>query len=84
MKRRDPGWMNQAKPLAPTIRRRIVANESPESVLAMYFEIQSYSSGLALSKQTVQRHREICFGGVHFHGVEEILGAALARLYEII
>lgn len=78
IKRRDPEWTSQNKPLADTIHQ-IAANESPESVLLGHFEIQSYAGALALPKEKVQRQRSKYFQDIHFRTVDEILETAAAK-----
>lgn len=75
VKRWDPQWTSQNKPLADSIRQ-IADKESPESVGIGYFEIQSYAGALTFSKEKVQSHRSKYFQGIHFRTVEEILAAA--------
>lgn len=78
VKKRDPEWTSQTKPLADTIRQ-ITENDWPaEAVYLGYFEIQSYAGALTFPREKVQRQREKYFPGVHFRGVEEILDAAAA------
>ncbi|KAJ9608964.1 hypothetical protein H2200_006735 [Cladophialophora chaetospira] len=78
IKKRDSEWTSVKKPLADTVQQ-IVANESPESVLAAYFELHSYSGALTFPQEKVRRHREKYFQGVHFRSVEEILDDAAAK-----
>ncbi|ERF71780.1 hypothetical protein EPUS_01695 [Endocarpon pusillum Z07020] len=78
IKRRDPEWTSQNKPLANTIHQ-ITANESPESVFLGHFEILSYSGALALPKEKVLRQRSKYFQDIHFRTVDEILETAAAR-----
>ncbi len=72
MQKRDPEWKSVNKPLAETVQQ-IVANESPESVLAAYFELHSYSGALTFPQEEVHRQREKYFPGVHFRSAEEVL-----------
>ena len=83
IKKRDPEWTSVNKPLAETVQQ-IVANESPESVLAAYFELHSYSGALTFPKEKVQRQREKYFQNVKFRNVEEILDDAAARPDEVV
>ncbi|KAF7510142.1 hypothetical protein GJ744_007041 [Endocarpon pusillum] len=78
IKRRDPEWTSQSKPLANTIHQ-VTANESPESVILGHFEILSYAGALALPKEKVQRQRSKYFQDIHFRTVDEILETAAAR-----
>ncbi|KAK5944758.1 hypothetical protein PMZ80_001958 [Knufia obscura] len=78
IKKRDPEWASHKKPLADTINQ-ITANESPMSVLAAQFEIESYAGALTFPKEKVQSQRAKYFQGMHFRTVEEILDAAAAQ-----
>lgn len=64
--------------LADTIQQ-ITANESPESVLWVISEIQSYAGALALPKKKVQKQRAKYFKGDHFSTVKEVLDEAEAQ-----
>lgn len=75
VKRWDPQWTSQTKPLAASIRQ-IADNVSLESAYVGYFEIQSYAGALTLPKEKVQRQRAKYFPQVHFRTIEEILATA--------
>jgi swainsonine biosynthesis oxidoreductase SwnR len=83
VKKHDPEWTSQTKTLGSSIRQ-LVANESPRSYVAAVFEIHSYSGNLSLPHETVKRHREKYFQGVHFRTMEELLDAAQAHPNEIV
>lgn len=78
VKAHDPEWKSKNKPLADTINQ-LVANKSPEDVLFVQFEVQSYAGALALPKEKVQRQREKYFKGLHFRGIGELMEEAAAN-----
>lgn len=72
IKKSDPEWTGQKKPLAETIRL-MTDQKSPENNYIGHFEILSYSGASTFPQEKVERDWSKHFQGVHLRTVEEVL-----------